>query len=205
MELDGHNRSWEAIKVSRDIPKIPTVKSQQQQQQPKERNKRVVKSLYEAFNNKSKNDTTIIDPNLIFAPYLEWWFHGPPSHQHLKRLLTGNSSPNDLSFPFIPFSIVAFESTVIAEGQQHYCSDIVSWVHAWTLGSDGVITQVREYYNTSLTVTRLGNADVEDNNITSPSPSSSSSSSQSGNCKCQSVWQSMLCGSSSVPGLVLAL
>ncbi|PON41839.1 NTF2-like domain containing protein, partial [Parasponia andersonii] len=148
-----------------------------------ERNRSVVKALYEAFN--SQNDINI-DPNL-FACYLEWWFHGPPSHQHLKRLLTG-SSPNDLSFPFNPLSIVAFESTVIAEGCDEDRS--VSWVHAWTLGADGIITHVREYYNTSVTVTRLGRADVASQSVSSPEITSHSA------YKCQSVWQSKLCDAS---------
>ncbi|CAL8998868.1 unnamed protein product [Prunus brigantina] len=63
----------------------------------------------------------------------------------------------------------------------------VSWVHAWTV-TDGIITQVREYYNTSVTVTRLSSPEIR---------------SQSGNC--QSVWQSKLADNESVPGLVLAL
>ncbi|KAB5512950.1 hypothetical protein DKX38_029978 [Salix brachista] len=31
----------------------------------------------------------------------------------------------------------------------------VSWVHAWTV-TNGIITQVKEYFNTSVTVTRFG-------------------------------------------------
>uniref|UniRef100_UPI0005C94D21 wound-induced protein 1-like n=1 Tax=Fragaria vesca subsp. vesca TaxID=101020 RepID=UPI0005C94D21 len=143
------------------------------------RNKRAVKSLYDAFNSK---DVDVV--HLLLAPYLEWWFHGPPTHQHLNRLLTG-APPYDSSFKFAPLSIVAFGSMVVAEGYDEGRS--VSWVHAWTV-TDGIITQVREYYNTSVTVTRLYSPE-----ITSPSGS------------CQNVWESKLSDNKSVPGLVLAL
>jgi hypothetical protein len=55
-------------------------------------------------------------------------------------------------------------------------------VHAWTVGADGVITQLREYFNTDLTVTRLA-----------------------ASAKC--VWQSRRPDSAtnSLPGLLLAL
>ncbi|GMN23486.1 hypothetical protein TIFTF001_000145 [Ficus carica] len=158
-----------------------------------EHNKSIITTLYEAFNNYNNIDQSV---HLLFAPYLEWWFHGPPSHQHhLKRLLTGSSSPSHLSFPFVPLSVAAFESMVIVEGYDDERS--VAWVHAWTL-ADGIITHVREYYNTSVTVTRLGNSQ-------SLSSSSSESTVHSANKNCQSVWQSKLCDESAVPGLVLAL
>lgn len=162
------------------------------------RNIKVITTLYEAFNNK-KYESEI---NLNLAPYLEWWYHGPPRHQHLvKRLLTG-SPPSDLSFPLVPLSLAAFGATVVAEGREGE-SGSVSWVHAWTLSADGIVTHVREYYNTSVTVTLLGH-------VAPPEAEASSSpdirSQPGGNSnKCQSVWQSKLCDESSVPGLVLAL
>uniref|UniRef100_UPI00397FB72B hypothetical protein n=1 Tax=Salmonella sp. s58867 TaxID=3159710 RepID=UPI00397FB72B len=58
------------------------------------------------------------------------------------------------SFRFVPRSVdalAASSGTVIAEGHERGCY----WVHAWTVGPDGVITQLREYFNTDLTVTRL--------------------------------------------------
>lgn len=146
-------------------------------------NKRVVTTLYEALN--SRDVDTV---HRLLTPDLEWWFHGPPIHQHLKRILTGSSS-DDSSFTFIPHSIVAFGSTVIAEGDDKQLS--VSWVHAWTV-TDGIISQVREYFNTSVTVTRF----VDTDGFSSPDLSIST---------CQSVWQSKLCDNKSVPGLVLAL
>ncbi|EXB56619.1 hypothetical protein L484_003306 [Morus notabilis] len=154
-----------------------------------ERNKSIITTLYEAFNNFNNIDQSV---HLLFAPYLEWWFHGPPSHQHLKRLLTG-TSPNNMSFPFVPLSVAAFESTVIVEGCDLERS--VSWVHAWTISPDGIITHVREYYNTSVTVTRLGNSEA----MSSRSSSSSSSEITAANKNCQSVWKSKLCDESAVP------
>jgi hypothetical protein len=80
----------------------------------------------------------------------------------------------------VPRTVDAFGSTVIAEGGEGK-GKAAYWVHAWTVGSDGVITQLREYFNTDLTVTRLAAS------------------------KC--VWQSRRPDSArnSLPGLVLAL
>ncbi|EMS56136.1 hypothetical protein TRIUR3_05350 [Triticum urartu] len=90
------------------------------------------------------------------------------------------------SFRFQPRSVDAFGSTVIAEGVSAAGEDTKAayWVHAWTVGSDGVITQLREYFNTDLTVTRLAAAAAS---------------------KC--VWQSRRPdrARNSLPGLVLAL
>uniref|UniRef100_A0A453AKY4 Wound-induced protein 1 n=1 Tax=Aegilops tauschii subsp. strangulata TaxID=200361 RepID=A0A453AKY4_AEGTS len=101
--------------------------------------------------------------------------HDAPPH----RLLTGSSSS---SFRFQPRSVDAFGSTVIAEGVDDKAK--AYWVHAWTVGGDGVITQLREYFNTDLTVTRLAAAAAS---------------------KC--VWQSRRPdrARNSLPGLVLAL
>ncbi|KAK9699976.1 hypothetical protein RND81_08G208200 [Saponaria officinalis] len=102
------------------------------------------------------------------------------------HLLTGSPSADALDFLFVPQSIVAFGSLVIAEGCDNARS--ISWVHAWTV-TDGIITQVKEYFNTSVTVTRLG-----------------SDTPRHGR-HCQPVWESSLSnrGGKSVPGLVLAL
>ncbi|XP_018486668.1 senescence associated gene 20 [Raphanus sativus] len=104
------------------------------------------------------------------------------------RTLTGVSPP----FEFSPLSVVSFGSTVIAEGCD--AAGSVSWIHAWTV-SHGVITQVREYSNTSLTVTRVGGA-VAAGRSAEIKPS-----------HCPSVWKSKFSGRAgkSVPGLVLAI
>ncbi|KAF9597738.1 hypothetical protein IFM89_021225 [Coptis chinensis] len=146
-------------------------------------NIRLVLRLYHAL---SVRDVDTV--HRLLLPDIEYWFHGPPCHQqHMINLLTGSNT--NQSFAFEPTSrITSFGSTVLAEGCDH--SGSVSWVHAWTV-SNGVIIQIREYFNTSLTVARF-----EDCNQQSSSSSSSSSSSVH--------WQSKLSGES-VPGLVLAI
>ncbi|GAB2299369.1 Wound-induced protein 1, partial [Dionaea muscipula] len=152
--------------------------------------KGLVLALYDAL---SSRDVATV--HRLVAPDLEWWFHGPPSHQYLMLLLTGCEESVDDSFAFSPQSITAFGSTVLAEGCDP--SRSISWVHAWTV-SDGVITQVREYFNTSVTVTRLGNS-----SSSSSSPAKSQSSISA--LRCPPVWESSLSNRKSVPGLVLAL
>ncbi|MQL94707.1 hypothetical protein Taro_027366 [Colocasia esculenta] len=140
-----------------------------------EPNKLVVAALYEALNHRD-----VAAVHSLLAPHLEWWFHGPRTCQHMVRLLTG-SCPDE-EFLFRPLSVDAFGPTVLAEGH--------GWVHAWTV-TDGVITRVREYFNTSLTVTLLGGGG---GGGSTP--------------RCQAVWQSSFHndgGKKSVPGLVLAI
>lgn len=146
----------------------------------------MVLALYDAL---SARDVQTV--HQILAPDLEWWFHGPPTHQYMMQLLTGASSPSDPSFEFKPLSITSFGNVVIAEGCDH--SRQSSWVHAWTV-TDGIITQVREYFNTSLTVTRLGNSLAKSTVEINP-------------VHCPSVWESSFSNrvGKSVPGLVLAL
>ncbi|KAJ3688313.1 hypothetical protein LUZ61_017477 [Rhynchospora tenuis] len=144
------------------------------------RNKYLVIKLYNALN--SRDVDTV---HRLLTTDLEWWFHGPPHHQHMMRLLTG-TSPDDL-FLFIPRSICVLGLVVLVEGTD--ITGLAYWVHVWTVGSNGVITQVREYFNTSLTVTRVG--DGTNNSSIRSSP----------------VWQSQLPNHSnkSLPGLVLAI
>ncbi|CAN1172876.1 Wound-induced protein 1, partial [Linum perenne] len=143
------------------------------------KNREVVLSLYEALSCRDVDTVT-----KILAHDLEWWFHGPPSHQFMMRLLTG--ADNREPFEFVPKSIASFGSIVIAEGCDSERE--IYWVHAWTV-TDGIITQVREYFNTSLTVTRLSSSKY---NINGGSPS---------------IWESSLSNlvGKSVPGLVLAI
>ncbi|KAF1864357.1 hypothetical protein Lal_00022014 [Lupinus albus] len=151
-------------------------------------NQKLVLTLYEALNS-SDSDTVV----KTVASDLEWWFHGPPSHQFLMLLLTGETV-ND--FRFVPQSLVSFGNTVIVEGCDGNRN--ISWVHAWTV-TDGIITQVREYFNTSLTVTRIGEY--------SDSDSGSESGSSSEPVWFPSVWESTVSNrvGKSVPGLVLAI
>ncbi|CAK9135858.1 unnamed protein product [Ilex paraguariensis] len=151
-------------------------------------NQRVVLALYEAL---SSRDVDTI--HKLLASDLEWWFHGPPSHQFMMRLLTGTATADD-SFEFLNQSIANVGSTVLVEGYDQDRS--IYWVHAWTV-SDGIITQVREYFNTSLTVTLLRNTDQ----------SSSSDFPAITSLHCPSVWESSVSNlvGKSMPGLVLAL
>ncbi|KAE8714849.1 Wound-induced protein 1 [Hibiscus syriacus] len=161
------------------------------------KNREVVLALYEALNTRDV-DTV----HKILATDLEWWFHGPPTHQFLMRLLTGASSDDSFRFEFDPLSLTTFGSIVVVEGCDH--SSSTSWVHAWTV-TDGIITQVREYLNTSLTVTLLGNTTQSPPSDYNPSPSSSTAEITS--LHCPPVWESSFSNrvGKSVPGLVLAI
>ncbi|KAJ6987393.1 hypothetical protein NC653_020602 [Populus alba x Populus x berolinensis] len=153
-------------------PKPPTSSRKSQE---------VVLAFYEAL--KSRDVDTV---HKILAHDLEWWFHGPPSHQFLMRLLTGEQNDNDVPFEFSPISTTSFGNIVVVEGCD--TSRSISWVHAWTV-TDGVITQVREYFNTSLTVTRLGNQSQPSD---FKSKSKSSSTTEISPVHCPSVWESSL-------------
>ncbi|XP_059457519.1 wound-induced protein 1-like [Corylus avellana] len=121
------------------------------------------------------------------------------------RLLTGSATVSATSFSFNPKSITSFGPTVLVEGCDLACS--ISWVHAWTV-SDGVITQLREYFNTSLTVTRLGNTSPSSPSSSDfASTSSASSKAEITSLHCPSLWESSVSSwvGKSVPGLVLAI
>ncbi|KAM0900589.1 hypothetical protein ACQ4PT_020538 [Festuca glaucescens] len=175
-----------------------------------QRGKFLVLRLYEAL-----NDSDARRAQELLAPDLEWWFHGPPAHQHMMRLLTG--ADTNAQFTFAPRSVDAFGSTVIAEGGADAGGQLY-WVHAWTVGPDGVITQLREYFNTDLTVTRLSAAMATKNVTAAVSPSQASSSSTSSTSSAPSspaptpkwpkcLWQSRRADRArkSLPGLVLAI
>ncbi|KAI8540172.1 hypothetical protein RHMOL_Rhmol09G0241300 [Rhododendron molle] len=159
-------------------------------------NERVVLTLYEALS--TRDGETV---HKLLAPDLEWWFHGPPSHQFMMRLLTGSSASSP-SFEFVAQSIAAFGPAVFVEGCDPTRS--ISWVHVWTV-KDGIITQVREYFNTSLTVTRLGNTAQSLTPCSSSISSSSSSSPNNNPLHCPPVWESSVSDQvgKSVPGLML--
>ncbi|CAL9123294.1 unnamed protein product, partial [Musa textilis] len=149
---------------------------------PEAKNEAVVRELYEAINRRD-----VARVHRLLAPDLEWWFHGPPERQHLRRLLTGEEEEEGdiVAFQPGPQEVAAFGSIVLAEG----CGPgAVVWIHAWTVGPGGVITQVREYFDTSLTVTRFGG-----DSALAPTDGS--------------VWESRLHrrARKSLPGLVLAI
>ncbi|KAF0902243.1 hypothetical protein E2562_014479 [Oryza meyeriana var. granulata] len=115
----------------------------------------------------------------LLAPDLEWWFHGPPAHQHMMRLLTG-ADQGEARFLFSPRSVDAFGSTVIAEGTDD--TRQLYWVHAWTIGPDG---------NTAI----------------SSNHASSSAAPAPAPAKPKCLWQSRRADRAhkSLPGLVLAI
>ncbi|XP_074589399.1 senescence associated gene 20-like [Curcuma longa] len=106
----------------------------------------------------------------------------------MMRMLTGADDEAAAEFRFVPDRVATFGSTVVAEGTG---PGAASWVHAWTVSPDGIITQVREYFNTSVTVTRFA-ADSTTKPSVSPGPT-----------HCLPVWQSRR--DKSFPGLVLAI
>ncbi|URE45747.1 Wound-induced protein 1, partial [Musa troglodytarum] len=152
-----------------------------------DRNKWAVLTLYEALN---ARDVERVQQ--LLAPDIEWWFHGPPEHQHMMRMLTGADEEETAAtaFRFQPDRVAAFGFTVVAEGS----APDAAWVHAWTVAPDGIITQVREYFNTSLTITRVA-------------ASSASSKDPAGSTHCLPLWQSRRPDPpvKSFPGLVLAI
>ncbi|XP_015694032.1 senescence associated gene 20-like [Oryza brachyantha] len=145
----------------------------------------------------------------LLAPDLGWWFHGPPAHQHMMRLLTGADQQGEAGFAFSPRSVDAFGDTVIAEGTDG--SRQLYWVHAWTVGPDGVITQLREYFNTDLTVTRLATSAAAmdtaaiSSNLAAAASSSAFPARAPAKLKC--LWKSRRADREhkSLPGLVLAI
>ncbi|XP_010683577.2 senescence associated gene 20 [Beta vulgaris subsp. vulgaris] len=149
-------------------------------------NKAIVQDFYYAL---SKGDGENVSKHL--ASDLEWWFHGPPQCQHMRRVLTGESAYPE--FRFKPRSITTIdEDRVIVEGWE---GAHAYWVHVWTL-KGGLMTQFREYFNTALTVRDLRphNSGWEIGPINEKG----------------TLWQSHISGSGlsgtgSMPGLVLAI
>ncbi|TKW27937.1 hypothetical protein SEVIR_3G290601v4 [Setaria viridis] len=114
------------------------------------------------------------------------------------RLLTGGAGAGGL--PFKIRSLDAFGPTVLAEGTD--ATGALYWVHAWTVGPGGRVTEVREYCNTALVVTRLGGDGDAAAAAASETAKAACSQSQS-----KQVWQSRLPDRArrNLPGLVLAI
>ncbi|KAH6824725.1 hypothetical protein C2S53_009698 [Perilla frutescens var. hirtella] len=98
-----------------------------------------IEQLYEAVSSGG-------DVSGLIGSELEWWFHGPQKCDYMMRKLTGKSTAVDLKFE--PRNMEAIDDVVIVEGWEGEAY----WVHVWTL-KNGVITHLREYFNTWLTVT----------------------------------------------------
>lgn len=128
---------------------------------PEPRNRKVVRELYKAL---ARSDKETIARLIITSEDqdLEWWFHGPPNCQYMMRMLTGES--RQLEFKFRPRSIAGIADFVIVEGWSKGTKSAY-WVHVWTV-KQGIITQLREYFDTWITVicrvSSDGNCDHKD-------------------------------------------
>lgn len=117
-----------------------------------ELNEQTIKKLYKAL---SEGDMDTMASLIAADKDLEYWFHGPPNCQHMMRLLTGGAGPAGMvTFRFEPRSVTAVGGAcVIAEGWE---GAKAYWVHVWTVAAaGGVVTGLREYFNTWLTVRDL--------------------------------------------------
>ncbi|KAG8096335.1 hypothetical protein GUJ93_ZPchr0013g35196 [Zizania palustris] len=138
-ELANHQQGAAAAAREASAAELAELDGGGRQESEEQLGKFLVLRLYEALNSGDARRA-----QELLAPDLEWWFHGPPAHQHMMRLLTG-ADHGRARFLFSPRSVDAFGSTVIAEGG--YDASQLYWVHPWTVGPDGVITQLREYFN----------------------------------------------------------
>ncbi|CAN6337982.1 unnamed protein product [Urochloa humidicola] len=121
------------------------------------------------------------------------------------RLLTAGAGAG-AGLPFKVRSLDAFGPTVLAEGTD--ATGALYWVHAWTVGPGGRVTEVREYCNTALVVTRLaggGGAGAGDDAGVAAAAAAAAACSQSQSS--EQVWQSRLPDRArrNLPGLVLAI
>jgi len=107
------------------------------------RNRRVVKMVYKALLRGGEKEKIA----KVVGKELEWRYHGPPHCQHMMKMLTGESTQKNFKFrPRRMRSVMG--DRLIVEGWE----DVGEyWVHVWRL-KDGIITQLREYFNTLLTV-----------------------------------------------------
>ncbi|XP_072997683.1 senescence associated gene 20-like [Typha latifolia] len=171
------------VELANQEPEPPRATASEEE----ERNKQLVRDLYEAL-----NDRRVEVVHRLLQPDVDWWFHGPRTGQHLMRHLTGQSGA---AFEFVLENVEAFGSTVLVEGTG--AAGDGYWVHAWTVGPDGVINRVREYFNTTLTVTKVGDGSASNKEA---SPASVT--------HCLPVWQSKPLldkPRKSLPGLILAI
>ncbi|KAL6630990.1 hypothetical protein ACP70R_028330 [Stipagrostis hirtigluma subsp. patula] len=166
--------------------------------------KAVVEELYRAL---ERGDGDAV--RRLLNPDVDWRFHGPRAHQHLvlMRVLTGAGAGDGAMGGGLPFkirSLDAFGPTVLAEGTD--ATGKLYWVHAWTVGPGGRVTEVREYCNTALVVRRLaaGGDTVAQAATAATTTTTKAVCSQS---QSQQVWQSRLPARArrNLPGLVLAI
>lgn len=108
------------------------------------RNRETVKLVYKAL----LRDADTEKLAKVVRAELEWWYHGPPHCQHMMKVLTGESTTAQKAFKFRPRRIRAVGDRVMVEGWEGAGE---YWVHVWRL-KHGIIAQLREYFNTLITV-----------------------------------------------------
>lgn len=109
-------------------------------------NRKIVKTVYKAMRD---DDTEKLGK--MVGTEMEWWYHGPRHCQYMMEMLTGGESTNNNNkgFKFRPRRMRAINGDrVIVEGWEGMGE---YWVHLWRL-KDGIVVQLREYFNTLLTV-----------------------------------------------------
>lgn len=151
-------------------------------------NKNIVCDFYKAL------ETRDIDTlHHLLAPNIDWWFHGPPAHKYnLMQLFTGTRVFDDNNYSYKPLVVVGIGSMVVAEGFHVHKSQKTYWVHVWKVENGKIITEVREYLDTFVRVTRIRKT----SNVYAPSPQSP---------KCKNMWESELVYDASVPRLLLVI
>nr|GEU99411.1 hypothetical protein [Tanacetum cinerariifolium] len=150
-------------------------------------NKSIVCDFYKAL--AARNTNTV---QRLLAPDIDWWFHGPPAHKYnLMQVLTGARTFDD-NDSYVPLVVVSIGCMVVAEGYHINGRRKAYWVHLWTVENEKIMTQVREYLDTSVTVTRI----TKSSNVLLASPRSPIF---------KNIWESKLCDSVSVPRLLLVL
>ncbi|PWA67607.1 senescence-associated protein 20 [Artemisia annua] len=133
-------------------------------------NNKIVCDFYKAL---AARDAKMVQ--YLLAPDIDWWFHGPPAHKYnLMQVLTGicEFDCND-----------SYEPLVVPE---KFFGDV------WTVENGKTITEVREYLDTSVTVTHIRKS----SNVCLASPRSP---------KCKNMWESKLVNDASVPRLLLVV
>ncbi|CAM6038074.1 unnamed protein product [Sphagnum compactum] len=176
----------------------------------------LVKRLYDAI--RDEDVTTI---QALLAPELDWWYHGPYGHQHMKFLLTGITRFH--TFVFIPDDFWVIGNRVFVEGHGLIMQELPSaattetslsssstarssWVHVWTVKDKKVLVVLREYVNTAIIVTSVTTPCI--NNNTSATPRSSDCINDlSCSDSSETLWQSSLARTrdENIPGIVLAI
>ncbi|PWA40865.1 senescence-associated protein 20 [Artemisia annua] len=98
----------------------------------------------------------------------------------------------DCNDSYEPLVIVSIGTIVVAEGYHIHESRKTFWVHVWTVENGKTITEVREYLDTSVTVTHIKKTiNVCLASLRSP--------------KCKNMWESKLANNASVPRLLLVV